>query len=87
MVRIKTDCESIINLFERNKDDSSDGIQISSHFQRGDEETGVWDAKRKENYIDSLKKHYPTGILTFVKDKTRGEPWLVLDGGNRLHCN
>ena len=47
MVRIKTDCESIINLFERNKDDSSDGIQISSHFQRGDEETGVWDAKRK----------------------------------------
>ena len=62
-------------------------IEIESDFQRGDEETGVWYLKAKQQYISSVKKNYPTGILTFVKPhmsiSTQLNPWKVLDGGNR----
>ncbi len=62
-------------------------IEIESDFQRGDEETGVWDLKAKQQYISSVRKNYPTGILTFVKPHmntlTQLNPWKVLDGGNR----
>ena len=65
-------------------------ISIESDFQRGDEETGVWDKKRKQGYIDSLHSNYPTGILTFVKDHGSAtayqEKWATLDGGNRFRA-
>ena len=66
---------------------SNDSILIASDFQRGDEETGVWDVKQQMKYIDSLRNDFPTGILTLVSDaeRTRGSsvPWKLLDGGNR----
>ena len=52
MVRTDTKNESVKNLFQRNSDpdwnSGSDGIVISSCFQRGDEETGVWDTSFKQ---------------------------------------
>ena len=95
MVRVETDTQSIQNLFKKNTNlngDVFDGdrISIESDFQRGDEETGVWEKKRKQGFIDSIQKNYPTGILTFVKDHTSAaayqDPWATLDGGNRFRA-
>lgn len=94
MVRIETNTHTISNLQARNRCDTTyekgQHIMISSHFQRGDEETGVWRAKQKQSYIDSLMLGFPTGIMTYVKDHTLAtsyqEPWNVLDGGNRLRA-
>lgn len=93
MVRVKTDTHSIQNLISKNTNpdnDVYDGDQISicSDFQRGDEETGVWDKATKRLYIESLLQQFPTGILTFVKDYSSATsyngPWKTLDGGNRF---
>ena len=69
---------------------AGDKIVINPTFQRGDEETGVWSKKDKQYFIESLVKSYPTGILTFVKDRTNAayyqNPWSCLDGGNRLRA-
>lgn len=62
----------------------SDSFEIASAFQRGSEADGVWKRENKKNYINSLKSHYPTGIITLVKEHTSAGPWKVLDGGNRL---
>ena len=95
MVRVETNTQSIQNLFKKNTNPNGDvfegdRISIESDFQRGDEETGVWDKKRKQEYIDSLHNNYPTGILTFVKDHTSAtayqEKWATLDGGNRFRA-
>ena len=90
MVRTETNTQKINDLYTRLTDPSvygpSGSIEIASDFQRGDEETGVWDAKSKMNYIDSLRKQYPAGILTFVRAFRGNQPltlWQVLDGGNR----
>jgi hypothetical protein len=44
----------------------------------------------KKEFIDSLLNHFPTGILTFVKDynisTSYQEPWFTLDGGNRMRA-
>ena len=67
-----------------------DRIIIESDFQRGDEETGVWSLKQQQKYIDSQQRFYPSGILTFVKDRigatSYNEPWLILDGANRFRA-
>ncbi len=94
MVRSVTHTTKISDLYLKNADHSaygsSDSIEITSDFQRGDDETGVWSPENKQNYIKSLKGHYPTGILTFVKDHESAtayqDPWKVLDGGNRLRA-
>lgn len=94
MVRVHTDTQTISNIFGRNTDTETyargDRVEIASDFQRGDEENGVWDTKQKQNFIVSLRRKYPTGILTFVKDHTTAtsynNPWKVLDGGNRLRA-
>ena len=94
MVRTDSKTEKIQNLYQRNTDtdfkDGGNGIGIESSFQRGDEETGVWTSSFKQNYIDSLQKGYPSGIITFVKDHKCAtayqEPWKVLDGGNRMRA-
>lgn len=91
MVRVDTNTQTISNIYTRYKNHETFGreqsIVISSDFQRGDEETGVWSLKSKQNYIDSLMKQFPTGIFTLVKDHERGsEPWKVLDGGNRMRA-
>ena len=62
---------------------ASDSIVISSDFQRGDEETGVWSRSNKRKLIDSISKEIPIGNITLVKDHDREQPWKVLDGGNR----
>ena len=95
MVRVDTNTQTIQNLFKKNTNPNGDiyegeRISIESDFQRGDEETGVWDKKRKQGYIDSLHSNYPTGILTFVKDHgcatAYQEKWATLDGGNRFRA-
>ena len=92
MVRSDTHTTKISDLYIKNTDHNaygaSDSIEIASEFQRGEEENGVWTSENKQNYIKSLRGHYPTGILTFVKDHESAtsyqDPWKVLDGGNRL---
>lgn len=93
MVRIHTDTQTIHNLFLKNTSDTfsqGDSIKIESDFQRGDEETGVWSPKQRQRYIDSQQRFYPSGILTFVKDRigatSYNNPWSILDGGNRLRA-
>lgn len=93
MVRTHTDTQTIQNLFLKNTADTfnnGDRINIESSFQRGDEETGVWSREQQQNYIDSQQRHFPCGILTFVKDHLSAtayqDPWQVLDGGNRLRA-
>ena len=94
MVRVHTDTQTIQNLFSKNTNTRTygigDRIEIASDFQRGDEETGVWTPTLRKHYIDSLKKKFPTGILTLVKDHVNDEsyikPWKVLDGGNRMRA-
>jgi uncharacterized FlaG/YvyC family protein len=60
-------------------------ISITSDFQRGDEETGVWNEKMNIAFIDSLMKGYGIGLITLVRDHGVKE-WKVLDGGNRLRA-
>lgn len=92
MVRSDTHTIKISDLYIKNTNHdaygSSESIEITSDFQRGTEENGVWTPENKQNYITSLKGHYPTGILTLVKDHESAtsyqDPWKVLDGGNRL---
>lgn len=87
MVLSKTDLTSIKNLYKKlTSRRKSDIIKVESQFQRGDEETGVWSTSAKQNYIDSLFKEYPTSIITFVKQEDTEDPWLVLDGGNRIRA-
>jgi len=58
-------------------------VVITSDFQRGDEDTGVWNDPKRSKFVDSLMNSYGTGLITLVR--TRGETASrVLDGGNRL---
>ena len=92
MVRVHTDTRSLENLNEKMVGDipNSDKIEISSEFQRGDEETGVWDIKKQKGFIEALENKFPTGILTLVKCRDNATsyqmPLKVLDGGNRLRA-
>lgn len=94
MVRSETRTSKISDLYlkltHHEEYGVADSIEITSDFQRGDDETGVWSHDNKQNYIKSLKNQFPTGILTFVKDHGRAtsyqDPWKVLDGGNRLRA-
>jgi hypothetical protein len=89
MVRTQTDTHTIQNLFVKLTDHTTyghDAITITSQFQRGDEETGVWALADKQKYIKALRNHYPTGIIVFVKDTEIIGTWKVLDGGNRLRA-
>lgn len=68
-----------------------ENIQISSDFQRGDEENGVWNDKQRSILIDSIQQSYPIGSVIFIRDfnnamATYNEPWNVLDGGNRCRA-
>lgn len=94
MVRTDTKTETVKNLYQRNTDkdwkNGGNGIEVKSDFQRGDEETGVWSTDFQQNYVDSIQKGYPSGILTLVKDHKCAtayqNPWKVLDGGNRMRA-
>lgn len=72
MVRSDTRSLTILDLFLKVTDHivygASESIEITSDFQRGDEEQGVWSNNNKQRYITSLRNRYPTGILIFVKD-------------------
>ena len=88
MVRVQTDTQSVTNIYTKIVDHNSyphEAITITSEFQRGDAETGVWKLAAKQEYIGALIQHYPTGILTYVKDH-KSVTWKVLDGGNRLRA-
>ena len=94
MVRTQTDTQKIKDLNTKMTDytvfGTANSISISSDFQRGDEESGVWTNEGKKLYIDSLRSNYPTGILTMVRSAAHdGDPplpWNTLDGGNRLRA-
>lgn len=67
-----------------------ESISVSSQFQRGDEETGIWTKRQQQEFIDSVQRSFPFGIITLVKDHQNAmsysTPWLVLDGGNRCRA-
>lgn len=96
MVRSNTNTMSIDELHLKiSKNENSpysidETMEITSDFQRGDEETGVWSNDSKQRYIKSLMGRFPTGIFTLVKDHENAtsyqNPWKVLDGGNRLRA-
>ena len=97
MVKTDSSFKSIIDIFklivDPNKDVAeSDRIEISSDFQRGDEETGVWGLKDKQLYISSLLMKFPTGIICIIKSHLAGRVgnrtlmFKVLDGGNRCRA-
>ena len=58
MVRTQTDTQKIKDLNTKMTDYSvfgtANSISISSDFQRGSEESGVWTNEGKKLYIDSL---------------------------------
>lgn len=90
MVRRNQNYQSIKNLFDRlpsNSEYPSETLNVASAFQRGDEDNGVWTKDAKNNFIDSLEKDYPTGLLIFIRHRiVMGECWYTLDGGNRLRA-
>jgi hypothetical protein len=97
MVKTDASFKSIIDIFklivDPNKDVAeSDRIEISSDFQRGDEETGIWGLKDKQLYISSLLLKFPTGIICIIKSHLAGRVgnrtlmFKVLDGGNRCRA-
>ena len=90
MPKSHTDTKTIEELFGRmtNPDEysSSERIIIESGFQRGDNENGVWKIDHSKNYIDSILRNFPTGIITLVKDPSYDDKYYVLDGGNRLRA-
>ena len=95
MVQLQTSQTTVYGLYKRveNPDedvDISEVIEISSDFQRGDEDTGIWNLSYKQDYINSLEKNYPTGLISVVKPHLgnhivcRSKTYKVLDGGNRV---
>ena len=92
MPRLETNRNlSIMDLVTRLTDPTvygpADSIVIASEFQRGDEETGIWNVKQQRNLVDSVQQNFPIGNITLVKDHESAmaynEPWMVLDGGTR----
>lgn len=93
MVQTESNTQQISTLDSKlnNKDESyskGDCIRVADTFQRGTEDDGIWTNRQSMDYIDSLQKDYPTGIITLVKDfrKQSKTPWSVLDGGNRCRA-
>lgn len=95
MVQLQTSQCTIYGLFKRvenpdNDIDFGEMIEVSSDFQRGDEETGVWKTDAKRDYITSLERNYPTGLISVIKPHLNGssnsKPYKVLDGGNRVRA-
>jgi hypothetical protein len=60
-------------------------IKIADAFQRGDDETGVWPASMKKDFINSFVNDFPFGMITLVHDDPSG-PKSILDGANRVRC-
>ncbi len=67
-----------------------EGISISRStiFNRGDDANGVWSISMKRDYIDSLLKGYPCGMICLVRDYGNAmngynAPSLILDGANK----
>ena len=73
----------VLRIINHKKFGISESIVISSDFQRGDEETGVWTSSSGSNLIDSIQRNFPIGNITLVKEHQSTQPWMVLDGGNR----
>ena len=94
MVRTETKTETVKSLFDRNISsewkDTGRAISVKSGFNRGDEETGVWNKIYQQRYIDTIQRNYSKGIITLVKDHKGStsykDPWKVLDGGNRMRA-
>lgn len=64
-------------------------IRLSTIFNRGDEQNGVWSERMKSDYIDSILKGYPFGQISLVREEFNAEqkyssaPCLILDGANK----
>jgi len=64
-------------------------IRLSTIFNRGDEQNGVWSVGMKSDYIDSILKGYPVGQISLVKEEFNvnnnysSAPCLILDGANK----
>ena len=63
-------------------------IPRSTIFNRGDDAHGVWSVKIQRDYIDSILKGYPCGMICLVRDygnamTSYNAPSLILDGANK----
>ena len=63
-------------------------IPRSTIFNRGDDAHGVWSVKMQRDYIDSILKGYPCGMICLVRDygnamTSYNAPSLILDGANK----
>ena len=64
-------------------------IRLSTIFNRGDEQNGVWSERMKSDYIDSILKGYPVGQISLVREEFNADnnyssaPCLILDGANK----
>ena len=79
-----------LNAHDQNNPDIHEGerIKVCNDFQRGDEETGVWNLKMQQCFIDSLRHGYPISSTMLIKSyrAIHNTPWCILDGGNRARC-
>ena len=63
-------------------------ISLSTVFNRGNEENGVWSRNMKRDYINSIFSGFPCGQICLVRDYGNAmngysSPSLILDGANK----
>ncbi len=63
-------------------------IRLSTTFNRGNEQDGVWSQQMKSDYIDSILNGFPCGQICLVRDygnalNNYNSPSLILDGANK----
>ena len=63
-------------------------IRLSTVFNRGNEENGVWSRNMKRDYINSIFSGFPCGQICLVRDYGNAmngysSPSLILDGANK----
>lgn len=70
-----------------NNDSMPEGekIKVCAAFQRGDDETGVWNIKMQRKLVESILMGFPIGSIMLVKSwgAANSTKHFILDGGNR----
>ena len=74
-----------LNTSDNNDLPEGDKIKVCGAFQRGDDQTGVWNIKMRRALIKSILLGFPIGSIMLVKpcgaDHLTNH--FILDGGNR----
>ena len=66
--------ETIVSQIEKGK------IDLNPKFQRRE----AWDDKRKRTFIESLICGFPIPQIILAEEKTKNDPYIVIDGKQRL---